>query len=62
MKECKARELFDLARAYGWSYSHASGSHHIYIQAGKGHVSIPGPANRIVGAGLATKIVKQIKS
>ena len=60
MGEIRARELVRMAIDHGFTYSHTSGSHMIYIKGGN-HVSIPGPENRMVAPGTARNCVKKIK-
>ena len=56
----RAREIVQLARQHGYTYSHTSGSHMIYVKAGSTPLSIPGPDNRMVSPGVARNLVQQI--
>jgi predicted RNA binding protein YcfA (HicA-like mRNA interferase family) len=59
-KSYSSAELIKMAKANGWTFDHATGSHHIFTHPTKpGHVNIPHP-RKDLPIGTARSILKQI--
>jgi predicted RNA binding protein YcfA (HicA-like mRNA interferase family) len=53
-----AREIMDKLKAHGWALDRISGSHHVFIKAGRRPVSVPFHGNKDIGH-LAKRILKE---
>ncbi|MFP3043391.1 type II toxin-antitoxin system HicA family toxin [Treponema primitia] len=53
-----AKEVMDKLKARGWTLDRITGSHHVFVKAGRRPVAVPFHGNKDIG-NLAKRILKE---